>query len=421
MNARPLPTSGGRQDDGGSGATAAPLVAHSASRLFPPMTDTEFTELCKDIAAHGLQDEIVLLDGQILEGNNRYRACLQTGVAPRFTVWEGDDPIAYVISKNLHRRHLTPAQKAAVAVEAEALYAEAAKARMEWASKTPTAHAQQGSDKGTAMAHAAAAVGSSERSAYDAKKIRAASPETFEEMKEGKVISIRAGLRKAGLHPGGNKGGGGKKPLKVTAPAKREVPEHVAAQARIRASDAETKYQSMLNAPEGKLNIPLLDRASKVQELLLELTGITPEKAATQMPAVRCREFSPEMAKWWLRFAELCEERRQAETPELPTLYKRARLPSLNPVVLGRPVAPVVMSPTMQAAYDWIKQQTEPVAVVEVAVATRMNRDTTSTVLRRLVQSGAVEVVGTITGGTPGAASNLYQIVSEDDGPATVS
>jgi hypothetical protein len=56
-------------------------------------------------------------------------------------------------------------------VEAEALYAEAARERMKAGKANPSAHVHQGSEKGKAMAQAAKTVGISERSAYDAKKI----------------------------------------------------------------------------------------------------------------------------------------------------------------------------------------------------------------------------------------------------------
>ena len=59
------------------------LPVHPYAELFPLMQHPDFDALCGHIAANGLQEEIVLYEGQILDGRNRYLACLAGGVAPR--------------------------------------------------------------------------------------------------------------------------------------------------------------------------------------------------------------------------------------------------------------------------------------------------------------------------------------------------
>jgi ParB/Sulfiredoxin domain len=74
------------------------------------MEGAEFDELIADVKAHGLREPIVLYEGKILDGRNRYRACLKLGIDPKgMDHHDGcaaiGDPAAYVISKNIHRCH----------------------------------------------------------------------------------------------------------------------------------------------------------------------------------------------------------------------------------------------------------------------------------------------------------------------------
>jgi hypothetical protein len=85
---------------------------HPAASMFPIMSGDELQELAGDIAKHGLREEITKdRDGRILDGRNRLRACQIAKVAPRFNAFDGDDTTAFVVSMNLHRRHLTQEQK----------------------------------------------------------------------------------------------------------------------------------------------------------------------------------------------------------------------------------------------------------------------------------------------------------------------
>jgi hypothetical protein len=87
---------------------------HTLAEIFPPMSDADVAALAKDIKEHGQIEPIVLYEGMILDGRSRYRACLLAGVSPDFDeydAWSDIDPLAFVVGKNLHRRHLTSEQK----------------------------------------------------------------------------------------------------------------------------------------------------------------------------------------------------------------------------------------------------------------------------------------------------------------------
>jgi len=91
------------------------VIAHEYANLFPMLSDTDLQGLADDIAANGLQTPITTLDSAILDGRNRYRACELAGVDPVMEEYQGGDPLGFVISHNLHRRHLTEPQRAMVA------------------------------------------------------------------------------------------------------------------------------------------------------------------------------------------------------------------------------------------------------------------------------------------------------------------
>lgn len=88
---------------------------HELANVFPLIEGDEFAGLVADIGKQGLLEAIVLLDGKILDGRNRYRACLEAGVEPHFEDFDGEDPVAFVVSKNVARRHLDESQRAMAA------------------------------------------------------------------------------------------------------------------------------------------------------------------------------------------------------------------------------------------------------------------------------------------------------------------
>jgi N6-adenosine-specific RNA methylase IME4 len=99
-----------------------PLEFHPLANLFPLIEGGEFDALVADIKANGQHEEIVVFDGMLLDGRNRYRACLAAGIEPRALAFRPDvhgDPLAFVISRNLKRRHLNDSQRAMVAARLE--------------------------------------------------------------------------------------------------------------------------------------------------------------------------------------------------------------------------------------------------------------------------------------------------------------
>ena len=102
---------------------------HEAANIFP-LDEEHIDELAEDIKANGLLVPIEMLDGQILDGRRRSMACERAGVEPDCVEVDPDDPVAYVVSLNSFRRHMTPSQLSMVGARIRDIYAKQAKERM---------------------------------------------------------------------------------------------------------------------------------------------------------------------------------------------------------------------------------------------------------------------------------------------------
>lgn len=88
---------------------------HPLANIFPLIEGSAFDDLVEDVRVNGVREPIWMYQHQILDGRNRYRAAKEVGIRCEIRRYEGDDPIGFVVSLNLHRRHLTESQRAMVA------------------------------------------------------------------------------------------------------------------------------------------------------------------------------------------------------------------------------------------------------------------------------------------------------------------
>jgi N6-adenosine-specific RNA methylase IME4 len=113
---------------------------HPLADIFPLIEGQDFDDLVRDIQAHGLREPIEILDGKILDGRNRYRACVAAGILPesldritpaqiKYFHWfvplgapsPSDEELwSFILSKNLHRRHMSASQRAIAMSDYEA-------------------------------------------------------------------------------------------------------------------------------------------------------------------------------------------------------------------------------------------------------------------------------------------------------------
>ncbi len=97
------------------------MKPHLYANIFPLLEGEALDSLVDDIRANGLLEPITIHEGLILDGRNRYRACEAAGIEPQFLKFDGDDPLGFVLSLNVHRRHLSESQRGMVVAKLETL------------------------------------------------------------------------------------------------------------------------------------------------------------------------------------------------------------------------------------------------------------------------------------------------------------
>lgn len=197
-------------NDGEDAQQAKAFEDHPLANAFPLLNDEDFEALAHDILMNGLNEDIVLHEEKVLDGRNRYRACIKTGVSPKFLIYSGTSPVQFVLSKNLCRRNLTASQRAVAAVELLPLLEREAKQRQDQTTRlqrdetgrltsAPVPEKIPGLDNEAkennsdgnrnteAREHAAKTMGVNPHYISDAKRIKDSDPELFEQVKNGKV------------------------------------------------------------------------------------------------------------------------------------------------------------------------------------------------------------------------------------------
>lgn len=104
------------------------MEVHEAAKLFP-IDDESIGELADDIKKNGQQVPVETCGGKVIDGRRRIRACQIAGVEPITREVNPADPVAYVLSINLHRRHLTESQRAMIGAAVKEIYEKEAKER----------------------------------------------------------------------------------------------------------------------------------------------------------------------------------------------------------------------------------------------------------------------------------------------------
>lgn len=160
---------------------------HPAAELFPMMPPDQYEAFKEDVRKNGFQQDIVLYKGQILDGRNRYKAAIELDMLDELPIAEMDDdtdidPYQWVVSRNLHRRHLNESQRAGIAAKL---------AKLKQGDNQYTK--EDASIGGCSIAQAAELMQVSRKSVERAKVVlEHGSPELIQAVEQGKVAVSKA-------------------------------------------------------------------------------------------------------------------------------------------------------------------------------------------------------------------------------------
>lgn len=168
------------------------LDLHPLCSLFPRMAGAEFDALVADIKINGQREPIIIHDGMILDGGNRYRACIEAGVEPDVMKFGGGNLVSYVLSANLHRRHLLPGQHAAIVSSMQNWEEAHPPYRKEGGQTSPLSTVQ---DRATQA-------GVSTKTQKRADKVAKADPELAKQVAHGEISLPKAVEKITGKRPG---------------------------------------------------------------------------------------------------------------------------------------------------------------------------------------------------------------------------
>lgn len=172
---------------------ALKLEAHELAGLLPKMNPAELRSLIADIDANGQREKIDLFEGKILDGRNRYDACLHLKIKPKTKVFRGsrEDAVSLIYSRANHR-NMNEGQRAIAAAKFEPHFSKLAAARKLAALNKGSRPGTATGTGATARDQAGALFGVSGRYVSDAKWLMEHASDLAEQVFKGELPLTRA-------------------------------------------------------------------------------------------------------------------------------------------------------------------------------------------------------------------------------------
>lgn len=251
---------------------------HPYAELFPWIDGPAYEELKADIAKNGVLEPIVFLDGAVLDGRNRYMAARDLGIEYPRVEYRGDDPLGFVISLNLKRRHLSESQRGMVASKL-AKMDHGGDRRSDQAANLPV---------GPTQAEAARLLNVSERTLRTARHVHeAGAPELVAAVETGKVtVSAAAVIAKQDQET--------QKRLIAEDNLKRAASDLKRAEKAAKEAEALPKAAPL--TPEEKARQEEVFGTQESRSVFIDVLNIAEKVAAFPEPAEACRTVPPALA-----------------------------------------------------------------------------------------------------------------------------
>lgn len=245
---------------------------HPLCTLFPRLSGAEFNALRDDIKANGLRQPIVLHGGMILDGGNRYRACVEAGVEPVFTEFSGTSLVSFVLSANLHRRHMSAGQQAAIVASAQDWAKAQTAGSNQYAARSESGPAVLPDQLATVQQRATQS-GAGERTQRMADQVAKADPELARKVAHGDITLPAAVEQITGKRPGA-------KPAKVEQDQQYEGPSaDEIAEARKSAEDDAEAVRLLLESDDklAAMTEKCVQQAALIRTLESRIKGLMAE------------------------------------------------------------------------------------------------------------------------------------------------
>lgn len=273
------------------------IELHPLCTLFPRLTGAEFDALVADIRANGLRQPITRINGMVLDGGNRYRACIAAGVDPTFVEFDGDNIVSFVLSANLHRRHLSAGQQAAIVASAQ-----------DWAKAQTVGRPEKVKiDQLATVEQRAATSGASRSTQKMADKVAKADPGLSAQVSRGEVSLPAAVEKVTGKRPGAKRAepAADQNPIKCPEPPADDGAPDDAELAAALAADAADRaaFEKLLESDDA-----LAAAYAEIKRLNAVVAGLEGRIRGLQNEANEAKR----LAKGYKRQAEAAERTKKA-------------------------------------------------------------------------------------------------------------